>query len=803
MSEKTVQIETSLLVKGDCQHCIERLQERLRTHSGIERVHFSGEPTRLCLHFDPNLVTLASVERMAKQTGSELSERYQHTRIAINTGSSADFAASLEEHLEGRDGVLHASVNHAAGVVSLAYDSEKVCLGKLRQAIEERGFRLAEEALAHEHVCGGHHHDHGHGVGCAHGVAPSFLPASIKRHWTWILVAAAGAFFGAGALGEMVLDWPSGVCLGLYIMAYIAGGYDISTHAFPGLLKGRFDTDILMLAAAAGAGVLGKWGEGAFLLFLFALGHAGEHYALDRARNAIDALGEFMPKTAQLMTEEGLLETPVGSLQVGQVVVVRPGDRIPVDGHIVDGHSLVDQSPITGESVPVEKSVGAEVFAGTVNQQNALEVEVGKLAKDNTLARVMEMVAEAQGQKSPTQQLTQQFTSKFVPTVLLLTLGVIFVPPMLELLSWRESFYRAMLLLVASSPCALALGTPATVLAGIGQAARNGVLIKGGVHLENLGSLKAIALDKTGTLTEGLFQVQDVVVESGIEELELLRVAASVESQSNHPIALALVKEAAAREIELGATGTLENEAGRGVTSQFEGEKVWLGSLKLFELEGSPTPSASVSETVERLQGEGKTTVVVGRGEGVLGVVAVADTARVDAAATLARLRKLGIRELVMLTGDNQSAAEKIASQVGVTDVRAGLLPEDKLKAVKEIQAKVGTLGMIGDGVNDAPALAAADVGIAMGGAGTAVALETADVALMGDDLSKLPFAVGLSRLSRNVIRQNLAIAIGVILLLVLTSVTGVLELGWTVAAHEGSTIVVVFNALRLLRYTP
>lgn len=784
---------------------MERLQELLESRSGIARVHLKSEPAQLCLHFDPNLVTLASVERMAKEAGSELSQRYQHTQFAINSGSSADFSPALESFLEERDGVLHASVNHAAGVLSLAYDSEKVCLGGLRKAIIERGFQLTEVPEHSHHTCGGHghSHDHTHGVGCAHGVAPSFLPPWIQQRWTLILVAFAGLFFGAGFLGETVLNLPSQAVVTLYILAYIAGGYDISTHALPGLLKGRFDTDILMLAAAAGAAVLGKWGEGAFLLFLFALGHAGEHYALDRARNAIDGLAEFMPKVAQLKTDEGLVETSVEALRVTQIVVVRPGDRVPVDGRIVSGESALDQSPVTGESVPVDKSPGDEVFAGTINQQNSLEIEVTKLAKDNTLARVMQMVSEAQAQKSPTQQLTQRFTSKFVPAVLLLTLAVIVIPPSLEWLSWRDSFYRAMLLLVASSPCALALGTPATVLAGIGQAARNGVLIKGGVHLENLGSLRAVAFDKTGTLTEGRFSVQDILPEEGVELQELLRVAASVEQLSSHPLAQAVMDRAQAERVTLGEVEGIENVPGRGLKSELEGQTVWLGSLRLYAREDTPALAESVRETVRRLEGEGKTTMVVAHGETVLGVLALADTPREGAKTSLQRLKASGPRSLVMLTGDNKVVADKIASQVGVTDVRAELLPEDKLKAVKELQSQHGTLAMVGDGVNDAPALAAADVGIAMGGAGTAVALETADVALMGDDLGKLSFAVGLSRFSRNVIRQNLAIALGVIVLLILTSVTGVLELSWTVAAHEGSTLVVVFNALRLLRYQP
>ncbi len=809
MSEKTVQIETSLLVKDDCQHCMDRLQKLLESRSGIGRVHLKTAPTtQLCLHFDPNLVTLAAVERMAREAGSELSERYQHTQFAIASGSSADYARPLEHYLEEQEGVLHANVNHAAGLLYLAYDSELVGLSRLRKLITERGYALLEEPdhhhhHEHDHSCSGHHHhhEHHHHVGCAHGKAPSFLPPWVKKHWTLLLVGAAGGFFALGFAGENLLGFPAGLSLVCYLLAYLAGGYDISTHALPGLLKGRFDTDILMLAAAAGAAALGQWSEGALLLFLFALGHAGEHYALDRARGAIDALAEYMPSQASLLTEEGPVLRAVEELELGQVVLVKPGDRVPVDGVIVKGQSALDESPITGESVPVDKSISDEVFAGTVNLQNALEVQVNRLARDNTLARVMAMVVEAQAQKSPTQQLTQRFTARFVPTVLLLTLAVIVVPPSMNWLSWDQSFYRAMLLLVASSPCALALGTPAVVLAGIGQAARNGVLIKGGVHLENLSELKVIAFDKTGTLTRGRFTVVDCLPAEGVESAELLQVAGSLEQQSNHPLAQAIVERARQEELELLPASELESRSGRGVRGRLGEATVWLGSPRLYDGEEAPLLEGELARACEELEEAGKTLVVVARGDRFLGVLALADEPRENLVPTLERLQQLGVKHLAVLTGDTQAAANGVAEALGLSEVRAQLMPEEKLAAIGELRARHGCIAMVGDGVNDAPALAAADVGIAMGGAGTAVALETADVALMADDLKKLPFALGLSRMSRRVIRQNLAIALGVILLLVATSVTGFLKLGITVAVLAGGSIIVVLNALRLLRY--
>jgi Cd2+/Zn2+-exporting ATPase len=556
-----------------------------------------------------------------------------------------------------------------------------------------------------------------------------------------------------------------------------------------------------MLAAALGAAFLGAWAEGAFLLFLFGLGHAGEHYALGRARNAISALGKLMPKTAQVRRGAQIVEESVDQLSIGDMVVIRPGDRIPVDGVISLGESAVDQSPITGESVPVQKSVGEEVFTGTINQEAALEVKITRLAKDNTLSRVMKMVSEAQGQQSPTQQFTDRFTARFVPIVLVLVVLVAVFPPIVGWMPFSESFYRAMLLLVAASPCALAIGTPATVLAGIAQAARNGVLIKGGVHLENLGRLNAIAFDKTGTLTKGKFQVTDVIPFNGSQSDDVLRLAGAVEQQSNHPLALAIVNAAKERNLALPIANGLENIPGRGVRSQVEGQPVWIGSLKLFENIDGNNPDETIRQTVTNLENAGRTTMTISHNGTFIGVLGLSDVARPGVAAVLSQLRKLGMKHLIMLTGDNRKVAQQIAKEIGVTDVEADLLPEDKLSTIQRLQKEYGAVAMIGDGVNDAPALATSTVGIAMGGAGTAVALETADVALMADDLGKLPFAVGLSRASRKIIQQNLAISLGVILILIATSVFGLVQLSWTVIAHEGSTVLVAVNALRLLRY--
>ncbi len=791
MAEKTIQLEIPLLLPelpdaGDS--CLVFVQREIEKRKGITYVHVNDEqePVTLCLHYNPDLISATAVQQFAEQAGSDFTARYRHQQIPFSGIITADAATTLASVLQELPGMLHANVNYAAGLIFVAYDTTRLGPDTIEKSIKNMGARPLVAGKDKKNV-----HDH----------APTFLPRWMKERWTILLVVLAGIFFLIGWIGETFLDMPENLILFFFILSYIAGGYDIATSAVPGLLKGKFDTDVLMLAAAAGAALLNEWAEGAFLLFLFSLGHAGEHFALDRARNAVNALGELMPKTARVRRGDDIREEPVEQLQVGDIVLVRPGDRVPIDGAITRGRSAIDQSPITGESVPVSKGEGEEVFAGTINQEASLDVRVNKLAQDNTLSRVMQMVAEAQSQQSPTQRTTERFTAVFVPAVLIFVLLAIIVPPLLGWESWSDSFYRGMLLLVAASPCALAIGTPAAVLAGIAQAARNGVLIKGGVHLENLGLVKAIAFDKTGTLTSGQFAVTDIVPLNGADQDQLLCVAAAVEEQSRHPLAGAVVRAAQERGLDLPEAEGLQDITGLGVRSTLDGRPVLIGSSRLFQEQNGRAFNEQLAQTMTQLEDQGKTTMAVQVDGEFLGVLALADEARDGVGQILQKLLDLGVKKLVMLTGDNQTVASEIGRRLGLTDIRAGLLPEQKLKAIKALQEEYGSVAMAGDGVNDAPALATATVGIAMGGAGTAVALETADVALMADDLSRLPFAVGLSRASRSIIVQNLAISLGVIAVLFLTSVFGLVKLSGAVILHEGSTILVVLNALRLLRY--
>ena len=655
----------------------------------------------------------------------------------------------------------------------------------------------------------GHDHAPGEGHDHAHGV---ILGVNVE----FAFAVASGVCVGVGWLLDALAPVHWGVPLGLYLAAYFFGGWFTVREAITKIRAGKFEIDFLMLVAAAGAAALGEFFEGSLLLFLFSIGHALENYAMGRARRAIEALADLAPDTARVRRGEELVEVPVEELAVGDVVAVRPDERLPADGVVVAGTSAVDQSPITGESVPVDKRPVADpdavgepedlaaehrVFAGTINGSGQLDVQVTRRAGENTLARVVQLVASAEGGRSPTQRFTDRFQRVFVPAVIALVVVLLFAPLVLDE-SFAESFYRAMAVLVAASPCALAIATPSAVLSGVARAGRGGVLVKGGAALEDLGTLTAIAFDKTGTITRGEPRLTDVEPANGATEDELLSVAAAVEALSEHPLARAVVRDADERleGIDRPAAAGIESITGRGVRADVDGEATYIGKDELFaEVGGTPLPEA-VRATVGRLEADGRTTMIVRRGDRYLGVLGLMDTPRDEARGVIARLKSMGIERTIMISGDNRLVADAVASSVGIDEAHGDLMPEDKVGFIERLRGEQGRVAMLGDGVNDAPAMAAATVGIAMGAAGSDVALETADVALMADDLAHLPFAVGLSRKSRSVIRQNLWISLGMVAFLVPATIFG-LGIGPAVALHEGSTLIVVANALRLLAF--
>lgn len=624
-----------------------------------------------------------------------------------------------------------------------------------------------------------------------------------------------GVLLGAGALAGK-LGLIDRLSLVLYVSAYVFGGWFTIKEAISNIRQKRFEIDSLMLLAAAGAASIGAWAEGALLLFLFSLGHSLESYAMGRAKKAIEALSKLAPATAIVRRANGTTEMPVELLVPGDVVIVRPNDRLPADGFVVVGSSSINQAPVTGESVPVDKQpvadvelarskpdavdAASKVFAGTINGETLIEVEVTRRSTESTLARVIKMVSEAEVRKSPTQQFTDRFQRVFVPVVLLLVVGLLFAGIFLDE-PFRDSFYRAMAVLVAASPCALAIATPSAILSGIARAARGGVLIKGGAPLEELGALNAMAFDKTGTLTEGRPRITDVIPVGGTQIEDLLNVAIAVESMSDHPLAAAIVRDGeemigTRRRIQ---AKNMSNMIGRGVRAELDGQFVWIGKVEMFGTNGIPALSKAALEAAERLRQSGRTTMVIRRADKDLGAIGLLDTPREGAKEALQKLREMGIDRMVMISGDHNRVAEAVAKQVGLDEAWGDLMPEDKVKAIKNLRLSA-KVAMVGDGVNDAPAMANSSVGIAMGAAGSDVALETADIALMADDIRQLPFAVGLSRHTRSIIRQNLFVSLGIVAILVPSTIMG-LSIGAAVAIHEGSTLLVVFNALRLLAY--
>jgi Cd2+/Zn2+-exporting ATPase len=775
-NEQTIELQIPLLLPGvedQNDGCLVRLEAALQNQKGISRAHLEREkmPVNLCLHYDPNLLTMEQVRRLAAQTGAQIVNKYHHLLIPIEGMDCSDCATVIEHSLGRLDGVLAVSVSYVGQTVGVEFDRHKVDRAAIEKRIRSLGYEIPVEGVR----------------------------SWYKENQEVLYSLLAGLLVLLGWLGQTFFGLNPLAADLLYIAAYFFGGWEISHHAWHALRERHFDTDLLMAAAAIGAAILGAWAEGALLLFLFSLGHALEERALEHARSAVRALADLAPKTALVRRGAGEVELPVEQLTLEDIVTIRPGVRLPVDGLVLSGQSAVNQSPVTGESTPVEKTPGSQVFAGTINGEGALEVRVTRLAKDSTLARVMKMVEEAQTQKSPTQQLAEKFERFFVPAVLVTDILLIVIPPLFGV-PFRESFLRAMTLLVAASPCALALGTPSAILAGIAQAARNGVLIKGGAHLENLGRLKAIAFDKTGTITQGQPELTDLVPLGELSAPAVLALVAAVESRSAHPLAQAILRAARAQKLEIPAAVDVAASTGLGIQAQVAGQLVKVGNARLFDAGEAALPE-SARRQAEALENQGKTVILVTLDGFPAALLAIADILRPSAAPTIARLKALGVSKTVMLTGDNSRVAAHIAAQVGLSDTRSDLMPEDKLSVIRSLVQQFGIVAMVGDGVNDAPALANASVGIAMGGAGTDVALETADVALMGDDLSRLPSAVGLGRAARAVIAQNLVIALGVIAVLVVASVTGWIGIGIAVIFHEGSTIVVVLNSLRLLGY--
>ncbi|HKS26518.1 MAG TPA: cation-translocating P-type ATPase [Pyrinomonadaceae bacterium] len=689
-------------------------------------------------------------------------------------------AAAIERGLRGEPGLVGLKVYAKSAKVALTYDPGETSPEALRERLNALGFPAQE------------------GRAMAEQPKPWRNPKVLTSVASGILLLAG---FLAGVAGAQ-----PDVSLVIYVAAILIGGYYFGREAIEELIFEReVGIELLMAVAAIAALLLGEAGEGAMLVFLYSISEAAEGYTEEKTRSAIKALMDLTPKTALVRREGREREIPVEELVVGDIFIVKPGQSLATDGEVISGASSVNQAPVTGESVPVEKVVGDTVFAGSINGEGALEVRATKTFADNTIARIIHMVEEAQEQKGKSQRFIERFGQRYSPLVLLA--GVLFavIPPLLFDASWTTWLTRATVLVVAAAPCALAISIPITLVASLGTGARQGVLIKGGLYVEELARVTVVSLDKTGTITKGEPEVTDLLpYRDGYRDWarpteEILTVAAGIERRSQHPLAQAILRYAEAEGVTPAETSDFQSLTGAGAAARFNGAKVFVGSPDFFEkqLTISLDPARDI---ISRLQGEGKTVVVVGDEFAAWGLVAIRDQIRPNARKAIDELHKVGVEKVVMLTGDNERTAQSIAREAGIDEVHADLKPEDKVTKVRELSKRYGHVAMVGDGVNDAPALAEATVGIAMGAAGTDVALETADVALMADDLEKLVYALRLARRNRRVVNQNLALSVAVISVLVVGAVAGYFTLPIAVLGHEISEFIVIGSGLRMLR---
>jgi Zn2+/Cd2+-exporting ATPase len=585
-----------------------------------------------------------------------------------------------------------------------------------------------------------------------------------------------------------------------YAASILIGGFRLFKTGLSNLFRLQFDMKSLMTIAVIGAAFIGEWGEGATVVILFAISEALETYSMDKARASIRSLMDIAPKEALIKRGKNEMMVPVDEIEIGDVMIVKPGQKIAMDGIVKQGISSVNQAAITGESVPVAKTVDDEVFAGTLNEEGLLEVEVTKRVEDTTLAKIIHLVEEAQAERAPSQAFVDRFAKYYTPAIMLVALLVAVLPPLFDG-DWSKWVYQGLAVLVVGCPCALVISTPVSIVTAIGNAAKNGVLIKGGIHLEEMGGLRAIAFDKTGTLTKGIPVVTDLEILGDNDNRTILSNVAALENASQHPLASAILKKADDESVTYQGiqVNDFSSITGKGIKGTIEGTHYYVGSPGLFR-HVSPTSLQSYVSKIERLQNQGKTVMVFGTESAILAIIAVADEVRETSREVIERLHKLGIEKTIMLTGDNQGTAKAIGENVGVTDIQSELLPQDKLATIKAMREKYGKVAMVGDGVNDAPALAASSVGIAMGGAGTDTALETADVALMADDLKKLPFTIELSRKALTIIKQNITFSLGIKLVALLLVIPGWLTLWIAIFADMGATLIVTLNGLRLLR---
>jgi len=828
----------------DCAHCRRRLQEMAGRLKGVESVELSEQERTLHLRFDPGLTSASAVEQQVRRLGVKLERSFAHDRLSLEGLDCADCASTIERMLSRKEGVLWVAVNFPAAQMEVEYDPGRIDAEAIGREIAHLGYSASRPAAGHSHTdilyipemdcdeeislirkkLGGlegvldlDFNLVSQRLTVVHRITSARIEGALREirmtprrekveqepgrgfwstHKRLILTIASGLLTVTGFfLSQLAVD--PRVTIPVYGAAILSGGWLVARKGFYALRNRTLDINVLMSLAVAGAAAIGEWLEGATVIFLFSLANLLESWSMNRARRSIKSLMELAPNVARVRAGAEERTVPVEEVRIGDILAVRPGERVPLDGTVIEGSSEVDQSPITGESLPVSKAGGDEVFGGTINRGGYLEIRVTKHVRDTTLSRIIHSVEEAHSRKARSQSFVDRFARYYTPAIVLIAALIAVLPPLIAGAAWGVWFYRALVLLVVACPCALVISTPVTIVSALARATRDGILFKGGVFLEAVASLKAFAFDKTGTLTYGKLAVSEVVALNGADEQVVLRLASGIESRSEHHLAGAILAEARRRGIEAPEAAEFLSMPGKGAAATVDGGRYYIGNHRLFEEMGWCYPE--LDARLDALEKRGNTAVILGDGRTILGIIALADQPRSESTSALSGLKELGVERTLLLTGDNRSTAAAIAERIGIDSFRAELLPDDKVAAVRELVDGYGSVAMVGDGINDAPALATATVGIAMGVAGTDAALETADVALMSDDLSKLSLAVRLGRRALRLIKQNIAFSILLKAVFITLTPLGLTTLWMAVLADMGASLLVIFNGLRAL----
>ncbi|MGG4179603.1 heavy metal translocating P-type ATPase [Virgibacillus pantothenticus] len=787
------QMKTYRVQGFTCANCAGKFEKNVKKLPGVQDAKVNFGASKISVSGDATIGELEKAgafenlkvapEKTRRQVKQEVQENKSVFRVEGFTCASC--AGKFENNVKQITGVEDAKVNFGASKISVYGDAT---IEELEKAGAFENLKVTPEKSA-PHV--------------SQEVTGDTKEEKVPFYKKYSTLLYSTSFLVLGYLSYFVNGEENLLTTLLFLASMLVGGLSLFKVGLQNLLRFEFDMKTLMTVAVIGGAIIGEWGEVAIVVILFAISEELERFSMDRARNSIRSLMEIAPKEALVRRNGQEIMIHVDDIVVGDIMIVKPGEKIAMDGVVVNGHSAVNQAAITGESVPVGKTVDDDVFAGTLNEEGLLEVKITKLVEDTTISKIIHLVEEAQGERAPSQAFVDKFAKYYTPIIMIIAALVVIVPPLLLGGSWETWIYQGLAVLVVGCPCALVISTPISIVSAIGNAAKKGVLVKGGVYLEEMGALKAIAFDKTGTLTKGVPVVTDFnVLNNHMNKRELLAIITALEFRSQHPLASAIMKKAEEENISYSdvLVENFSSITGKGIKGIVNGVTYYIGSPKLFKELLTGDFDKGLEQNVTVLQNQGKTAMIIGTEKEILGVIAVADEVRESSKEIIHKLHQLGIRKTIMLTGDNKGTAKAIGSHVGVSDIRADLMPQDKLDYIKQLRSEYGNVAMVGDGVNDAPALAASTVGIAMGGAGTDTALETADVALMGDDLRKLPFTVKLSRKALNIIKANITFAIAIKFIALLLVIPGWLTLWIAILSDMGATIIVALNGLRLMR---